>query len=252
MLPNPVSRNYKLRPVTPFVCGKITPMTEKSSNSSPITQNSKPRAEKKPRAPKYEFIPRAKGTSPQQQAEWRAQHLRAVDLPAEHAHILAYVQAIVAAPAWDAESYPRIVRQMGRAGHPVYGKPTLRRAIEAFAAANPDALPRATLDLALTRTLTKPVRTLSGVAPITVLTEPRVCPGRCIFCPDDVRMPRSYLSNEPGAMRALMLNFDPFDQVDKRLTAMQRTGHTVQKAEILILGATWSDNPAHAISRTLI
>jgi elongator complex protein 3 len=56
-------------------------------------------------------------------------------------------------------------------------------------------------------------------------------------------MPRSYLSNEPGAMRALMLDFDPHAQVSARLAAMQRTGHSVEKAELLILGGTWSDYP---------
>ena len=49
----------------------------------------------------------------------------------------------------------------------------------------------------------KPVRTLSGVTTVTVLTKPYPCPGTCIFCPDDVRMPKSYLPDEPGAMRAL-------------------------------------------------
>jgi len=39
----------------------------------------------------------------------------------------------------------------------------------------------------------KPVRTLSGVTPVTVLTKPWPCPGKCIFCPTDVRMPKSYL-----------------------------------------------------------
>ena len=55
----------------------------------------------------------------------------------------------------------------------------------------------------------KPVRTASGVAPVTLLTRPYPCPGECIFCPWDVRMPKSYLSNEPGAMRALMLSPRP-------------------------------------------
>src|SRR5450759_5180097 len=39
----------------------------------------------------------------------------------------------------------------------------------------------------------KPVRTLSGVTTVTVLTKPYPCPGKCIFCPDDIRMPKSYL-----------------------------------------------------------
>ena len=36
----------------------------------------------------------------------------------------------------------------------------------------------------------KKIRTLSGVAPVTVLTKPYPCPGKCIFCPTDVRMPK--------------------------------------------------------------
>lgn len=48
----------------------------------------------------------------------------------------------------------------------------------------------------------KPMRTQSGVTPVTVLTKPFPCPGQCIFCPNDIRMPKSYLSDEPGAQRA--------------------------------------------------
>jgi elongator complex protein 3 len=79
---------------------------------------------------------------------------------------------------------------------------------------------------------------------VTVLTKPYPCPGKCIFCPDDVRMPKSYLSNEPGAMRALILDFDPFTQVDERLKSMSRVGHPTDKVELLILGGTWSAYPA--------
>ena len=55
----------------------------------------------------------------------------------------------------------------------------------------------------LERIRMKPMRTLSGVTTVTVLTKPYPCPGKCIFCPTDVRMPKSYLPDEPGAMRAL-------------------------------------------------
>jgi elongator complex protein 3 len=34
----------------------------------------------------------------------------------------------------------------------------------------------------------KPIRTLSGVTTVSVLTKPYPCPGKCIFCPDDVRL----------------------------------------------------------------
>ncbi|RIK27376.1 MAG: hypothetical protein DCC54_03700, partial [Anaerolineae bacterium] len=56
----------------------------------------------------------------------------------------------------------------------------------------------------------KPVRTLSGVTTVTVLTKPYPCPGKCIFCPTDVRMPKSYLPDEPGAMRGVEHDFDPY------------------------------------------
>jgi elongator complex protein 3 len=86
----------------------------------------------------------------------------------------------------------------------------------------------------------KPVRTLSGVTTVTVLTKPYPCPGKCIFCPDEVRMPKSYLSDEPGAMRAVENGFDPYAQVRSRLEALTAVGHPTDKVELLILGGTFS------------
>ena len=86
----------------------------------------------------------------------------------------------------------------------------------------------------------KPVRTLSGVTTVTVLTKPYPCPGQCIFCPTEERMPKSYLSDEPGARRGLQHAFDPFDQVASRLQALKDVGHPIEKIELLILGGTWS------------
>jgi elongator complex protein 3 (tRNA carboxymethyluridine synthase) len=65
------------------------------------------------------------------------------------------------------------------------------------------------------------VRTLSGVTTVTVLTKPYPCPGKCIFCPTDVRMPKSYLPDEPGAMRGLEHDFDPYKQVKSRIQALE-------------------------------
>ncbi len=95
----------------------------------------------------------------------------------------------------------------------------------------------------LARIRLKPVRTLSGVTTVTVLTEPYPCPGECIFCPSDVRMPKSYLPDEPGARRALENDFDPYRQVAARLEALQAVGHPTDKIELLILGGTWSAYP---------
>ena len=92
----------------------------------------------------------------------------------------------------------------------------------------------------LARIRMKPVRTLSGVTTVTVLTKEYPCPGKCIFCPTEARMPKSYLSDEPGARRGLQHGFDPYDQVRSRLEALQDVGHPTEKVELLILGGTWS------------
>ncbi|MGB2897319.1 MAG: tRNA uridine(34) 5-carboxymethylaminomethyl modification radical SAM/GNAT enzyme Elp3 [Anaerolineales bacterium] len=86
----------------------------------------------------------------------------------------------------------------------------------------------------------KPMRTLSGVTTVTVLTKPYPCPGDCIFCPTEERMPKSYLSDEPGAMRALHHAFEPYEQTMARIEALDAIGHPTEKIELLILGATWS------------
>jgi elongator complex protein 3 len=92
----------------------------------------------------------------------------------------------------------------------------------------------------LARIRMKPVRTLSGVTTVTVLTMPYPCPGKCIFCPSDVRMPKSYVPDEPGARRALEHHFDPYNQVAARIQALEAIGHPSDKIELLILGGTWS------------
>jgi elongator complex protein 3 len=86
----------------------------------------------------------------------------------------------------------------------------------------------------------KPMRTQSGVAPVTVLTAPAGCPGKCIFCPDDWRMPKSYIFDEPGCQRAERDGFDPYLQTLGRIQSFESIGHEADKVELLILGGTWS------------
>ena len=85
-----------------------------------------------------------------------------------------------------------------------------------------------------------PETAISGVTTVTVLTKPYPCPGKCIFCPTDVRMPKSYLPDEPGAMRAVEHQFDPYAQVRSRIMQLESLGHPTDKIELLILGGTWS------------
>lgn len=89
----------------------------------------------------------------------------------------------------------------------------------------------------------RPVRTQSGVTPVTVLTKPFPCPGKCVFCPNDVRMPKSYLSIEPGCQRAESNGFDPYLQTYSRLLAFRAIGHPTDKAELIVLGGTFSFYP---------
>lgn len=89
----------------------------------------------------------------------------------------------------------------------------------------------------------KPTRTLSGVTTVTVLTRYHPCPGKCIFCPQEDQMPKSYLSQEPGAMRGLQHAFDPYAQVQNRIDALTAVGHPTDKIELLILGGSFSAYP---------
>ncbi len=89
----------------------------------------------------------------------------------------------------------------------------------------------------------KRMRSESGVAIITVLTMPYPCPGRCIYCPDEERMPKSYIASEPAAARALALQFDPYAQVRRRIEMLEGNGHPSDKIELIIKGGTWSSYP---------
>ncbi len=96
----------------------------------------------------------------------------------------------------------------------------------------------------LERTLQmKPRRTASGVATITVLTKPWKCGSECLYCPNDLRMPKSYLADEPACQRAERCCFDPYLQVQARLKTLTEMGHITDKVELIVLGGTWSDYP---------
>ena len=83
------------------------------------------------------------------------------------------------------------------------------------------------------------VRSNSGVTVVSLLTKPYPCPGRCIYCPTEARMPKSYLSKEPAAARALANNFDPYKQMISRLKALEINGHPINKLEVIIIGGTF-------------
>jgi len=154
--------------------------------------------------------------------------------------LLAILQAVIAQPSLSREQLTRLLKKHPKDGRGLFSKDELIKAYRALAGSN--GLPP--FDTAvLDRLRMKPIRSMSGVTPVTVLTKPFPCPGECIFCPNDVRMPKSYLSNEPGAQRAEQNLFDPYLQTYNRLTALRNTGHPTNKIEVIILGGTWSFYP---------
>jgi len=87
------------------------------------------------------------------------------------------------------------------------------------------------------------IRTMSGIAPVAVLTKPWPCPGNCAFCPTEKDVPQSYLSNEPAVMRAIRCDYHPYVQVQDRLRALEANGHEPTKIELIVIGGTWSVLP---------
>jgi Histone acetyltransferase len=89
----------------------------------------------------------------------------------------------------------------------------------------------------------RPVRSLSGIVNVSVLTKPYPCPGSCLYCPNEPGFPKSYLSGEPAAERAKLLKFNPYIQVKKRLENLAAEGHSIDKVELRVIGGTWSFYP---------
>src|SRR3989344_5512124 len=93
--------------------------------------------------------------------------------------------------------------------------------------------------------LTKPVRTISGVAPIALMTAPGSCPhGKCTFCPGGMGspwgdVPQSYTGHEPATMRAMRNNYDAYLMTFNRLEQYILLGHTIDKIELIIMGGTF-------------
>lgn len=92
----------------------------------------------------------------------------------------------------------------------------------------------------------KPVRTLSGVAVVAVMTSPAPCPhGKCIFCPGGVEnnSPQSYTGKEPAARRGASYDFDPYEQVRGRIEQLEAIGHGTDKIDLIVMGGTFTSRP---------
>ena len=95
----------------------------------------------------------------------------------------------------------------------------------------------------------KASKSWSGVIVITIVMRPDQfsCPENCSYCPNQTKkngalvdMPRSYLDSEPAVKRAIQHNFDTSAQFFSRVKTLEENGHTIDKAEIILEGGTFS------------
>ncbi len=154
--------------------------------------------------------------------------------------LLPLLKELINTPLLSAEKIHTIVRRQAKQSGRLFSKDQLLKSYRYFVESGSLAKQTKQFEQLLQ---TKPVRTASGVTPVTVLTKPFPCPGQCIFCPSDIRMPKSYLHDEPGAQRAERNVFDPYLQTYSRLQAFTNIGHSCEKVELIILGGTWSFYP---------
>ena len=93
--------------------------------------------------------------------------------------------------------------------------------------------------------ITKPTRTLSGVAPIALMCKPHKCPhGTCIYCPGGPGsefgdVPQSYTGKEPSTMRSIRNNYDPYLIVMNRLEQFVVLNQNPENTEVIIQGGTF-------------
>ncbi|MGD2079296.1 MAG: radical SAM protein, partial [Chloroflexota bacterium] len=166
---------------------------------------------------------------------WRANH-KPVSISGREALLVQLIEEFMDQAPLRGSAYSSTMQRYVRLGLPWLSKSQLVQAYNELCEQGWMAFDQ---DI-ITALQVKPTRSQAGVTVVTVLTKPYPCPGKCIFCPTDVRMPKSYLHDEPGAMRAEQHAFDPFDQTEARIEALEKIGHPADKLELLILGGTWS------------
>ena len=100
----------------------------------------------------------------------------------------------------------------------------------------------------------KPVRTISGVAPIALMTDPYPCPhtikgiGPCTYCPGGPGsvfgdVPQSYTGKEPSTRRAIRNHYDPYLGTFNRLEHYIVMNSVPEKCEVILQGGTFPFAP---------
>ena len=109
----------------------------------------------------------------------------------------------------------------------------------------------------------KPMRNISGITSITVITAPFPdgqkfsCKHNCYYCPNEPAhegngwqaQPRSYLFHEPAVLRANQHKFYAIGQMLNRMDTYFSNGHVIDKLEIIVEGGTYTEYPVDYLER---
>jgi len=91
--------------------------------------------------------------------------------------------------------------------------------------------------------LKKVTRTISGVTPVAVMTQPMGCPGKCIYCPTYPLTPQSYTPESPAVFRARICEYNTGEQIKLRIDVLADMGHPTDKVELIVMGGTFLATP---------
>lgn len=85
----------------------------------------------------------------------------------------------------------------------------------------------------------RPMRSISGIVNLAIMTVSSCPHGRCTYCPKGEDAPNSYTGFEPATMRGIQNKFNARDQITARLTQLKEIGHSTDKCEVIVQGGTF-------------
>ncbi len=131
-----------------------------------------------------------------------------------------------------------------RLGHE-YGLSHVPRTLELFCYLGRDSMKKYGAVM-----MSKPMRTLSGVAPLAVMCKPFPCPvqAQCTFCPGGPGSaygdtPKSYPGGSPAHLRGQRNQYDSYLQTINRLEQYALLGQDFSKVEVIVMGGTFTTYP---------
>jgi elongator complex protein 3 len=85
----------------------------------------------------------------------------------------------------------------------------------------------------------RPMRSISGIVNLAIMTVSDCPHGRCTYCPKGDGTPNSYTGFEPATMRGIQNKYNAHDQIISRVTQLTEIGHPTDKCEVIVQGGTF-------------